>query len=79
MAGWLEADGALCQDFRFADFAEALAFVNRVGALAEGANHHPDIDIRWNVVTLRLSTHSEGNAVTDRDHSLAARIDELGA
>ncbi len=79
MVAWQEEGGALRRDFRFSDFAEALVFVNRVGALAEEANHHPDIDIRWNVVTLRLSTHSEGNAVTDRDHSLAARIDELGA
>ncbi len=79
MAGWSEVDGALHRDFRFADFAAALAFVNQVGALAEAANHHPDIDIRWNVVTLRLSTHSEGNVVTDRDHDLAARIDRLGS
>ncbi len=79
MAGWVEEGGALRRDFRFADFAEALAFVNRVGALAEEANHHPDIDIRWNVVTLGLSTHSEGNIVTDRDRELAARIDGLGA
>ena len=79
MAGWHEEDGSLRQELRFADFAEALAFVNQVGALAEEANHHPDIDIRWNVVTLRLSTHSEGNVVTDRDHDLAATIDGLGA
>jgi len=79
MAGWNEEDGALHRDFRFADFAAALAFVNEVGVLAEAANHHPDIDIRWNVVTLRLSTHSEGNVVTDRDHDLAARIDRIGS
>ena len=59
-----------------ADFAGALAFVNEVGLLAEGANHHPDIDIRWNRVTLRLSTHSEGG-ITDKDLSLAAAIDDL--
>ena len=79
MAGWSEVDGVLHRDFRFADFAAALAFVIEVGALAEAANHHPDIDIRWNVVTLRLSTHSEGNVVTDRDHDLAARIDRIGS
>jgi len=78
MAGWEQEGGALRKDFRFADFAEALAFVNRVGALAEEANHHPDIDIRWSVVTLRLSTHSAGDVVTDRDRDLAARIDGLG-
>jgi len=79
MAGWNEEDGALHRELRFADFAAALAFVNEVGALAEAANHHPDIDIRWNLVTLRLSTHSEGSVVTDRDHDLAARIDRIGS
>ena len=78
-AGWQEEGGALRQDFRFEDFAEALAFVNRVGEVAEQMNHHPDIDIRWNTVTLRLSTHSAGNVVTDNDRALAARIDGLVA
>ena len=59
-----------------ADFAGALAFVNAVGELAERANHPPDIDIRWNKVTLRLSTHSEGR-LTDKDWSLAEQIDAI--
>jgi len=79
MAGWDEEGGSLRKDLRFGDFAEALAFVNRVGDLAEQMNHHPDIDIRWNTVTLRLSTHSAGGTVTDLDRELAARIDGLGA
>ena len=79
MAGWQEEGGALRRDLRFSDFAEALAFVNRVGEVAEQVNHHPDIDIRWNVVTLRLSTHSKGNVITDSDRDLAARIDRLEA
>lgn len=79
MSGWVEEGGALRRDFRFADFAEALAFVNRVGEVAEQVNHHPDIDIRWNTVTLRLSTHSKGNVITDSDSDLAARIDRLDA
>ncbi len=57
-------------------FAGALAFVNAVGDLAEQANHHPDIDIRWDTVTLRLSTHSAGR-LTDADVALARRIDAL--
>jgi 4a-hydroxytetrahydrobiopterin dehydratase len=69
--GWNEVEGALEREFRFEDFAEALAFVNRVGELAERENHHPDIDIRWNTVKLRLRTHS-AEAITERDHSLAA-------
>jgi 4a-hydroxytetrahydrobiopterin dehydratase len=57
-------------------FADALAYVNAVGALAEEMDHHPDIDIRWNRVTLRLSTHSAGG-LTEADLELARRIDAL--
>lgn len=63
---------------RRADFAEALAYVNEVGRLAEEADHHPDIEISWNQVTLRLSTHSKGRVITAKDHALAVRIDALG-
>lgn len=59
------------------DFAEALAFVNEVGRLAEEADHHPDIDIRWNTVTLRLTTHSQGG-ITEADLALAQSIDGVG-
>jgi 4a-hydroxytetrahydrobiopterin dehydratase len=58
------------------DFAAALAFVNAVGAAAEAANHHPDIDIRWNTVHLVLSTHDSGG-LTVLDLALAAAIDRL--
>ena len=74
--GWAEIDGALEREFRFRDFAEALAFVNRVGEAAEAANHHPDVEIHWNRVTLRWRTHSE-SAITERDVALAARTNEL--
>lgn len=74
---WNETDGALVRDLQFDDFAAAMAFVDRVAALAEERNHHPDILIHgWNKVRLTLSTHSEGR-VTDADHALAAAIDEL--
>lgn len=59
------------------DFADAMGFVNEVAGLAEAANHHPDIDIRWNEVTLRLSTHSAGG-LTAKDLALAEQIDGLG-
>ena len=75
-SSWEEVEGALEREFRFRDFAEALAFVNRVGALAEAENHHPDISIRWNRVTLRFWTHAAG-AITERDRELAAKVDEL--
>jgi 4a-hydroxytetrahydrobiopterin dehydratase len=58
------------------DFAGALAFVNAVGAAAEAANHHPDIDIRWNTVNLVLTTHSAGG-LTVLDLALASAIDRL--
>lgn len=73
-----DRDGAeLVKVHRGKDFAAALAYLNLVGALAEEAGHHPDIDIRWNTVTLRLSTHSAGG-ITEADLSLARAIDSLG-
>ena len=78
MSEWREEGQELVRDREFANFAEALAFVNRVGEIAEEANHHPDILIHgWNKVRLSLSTHSEGR-ITDADHALAERIDGLG-
>lgn len=74
--GWAETDGALERELRFADFAEALAFVNRVGEAAEEANHHPDIAIHWNRVTLRWWTHTKGG-ITDRDVAMAERTNRL--
>jgi 4a-hydroxytetrahydrobiopterin dehydratase len=76
-SSWSREGDELVLVVRRADFAGALAFVNRVGALAEAADHHPDIDIRWNKVTLRLSTHSAGG-LTELDLALAAQIDGLG-
>jgi 4a-hydroxytetrahydrobiopterin dehydratase len=73
---WDDEGGRLVKVVKKANFAEALAYVNAVGALAEARNHHPDIEISWNTVTLRLWTHSAG-AVTDADHDLAAAIDTL--
>jgi 4a-hydroxytetrahydrobiopterin dehydratase len=75
-SGWIEVDGALEREFEFADFAEALAFVNRVGAAAEEANHHPDVELHWNRVKLRWWTHVTGS-ITDRDRELAARTNGL--
>ena len=74
--GWSEVDGALERTFELGDFAEALAFVNRVGELAESENHHPDIAINYKRVTLRWSTHSAGG-ITNRDVDLARRSGEL--
>ena len=73
---WERQGGQIVKTHRGKDFAEALAYVNAVGALAEEVNHHPDIEISWNVVTLRLSTHSAGG-ITQLDLDLARRIDAL--
>ena len=76
---WTRADAdepSITATYELADFAAALAFVNAVGAEAEERNHHPDIDIRWNKVTLVLSTHSEGG-LTAADFDLATTINAL--
>ena len=73
---WVREGDGLKTIVELHDFAAALAFVNAVGAAAEAANHHPDIDIRWNKVHLVLSTHSEGG-ITVLDLALASAIDRL--
>ncbi|MEO6909382.1 MAG: 4a-hydroxytetrahydrobiopterin dehydratase [Edaphobacter sp.] len=70
---WSLKDGKLMREWIFKDFLEAIAFVNRVAALAEDAGHHPDIDIRYNHVVLSLVSHDAGG-ITGRDASMAARI-----
>lgn len=71
--GWDLENEMLSRTFAFADFSEAMGFVTRVAIAAERADHHPDIDIRWNKVTLALTTHEAG-ALTTRDTDLAAEI-----
>ncbi|MDP2623552.1 MAG: 4a-hydroxytetrahydrobiopterin dehydratase [Actinomycetota bacterium] len=71
---WSIEGEEVSRTFQFADFAEAMGFVNRVALAAEKADHHPDIDIRWNEVTLVFSTHSAG-ALTERDRSMVETID----
>lgn len=76
LAGWTIEDGALVKIFQFADFAASLHFVNRVGAKAEQAGHHPDIDIRYSRVRLALTTHDAGG-LTQKDFDLAAEAQNL--
>ena len=71
--GWELAGKEITRTFQFDDFVGSMSFITKVGLLAEAADHHPDIDIRWNKVTLTLSTHSEGG-LTDKDFSLATRL-----
>jgi 4a-hydroxytetrahydrobiopterin dehydratase len=72
--GWERAGPEITRTYRFKDFREALAFVNRVGALAERAGHHPDIDIRYSAVTLALTSHDAGG-LSGKDFELARAID----
>jgi 4a-hydroxytetrahydrobiopterin dehydratase len=74
LQGWTFTRGALRCEFKFETFVKALEFVMKVGAMAEEANHHPDIDIRYSLVKLALSTHDVGG-VSTRDFSLALAID----
>lgn len=74
---WRLERGELVRDRQFENFVEAMQFVNSVAELAEGAGHHPDVDIRYNRVRLALISHDAGG-LTERDFDLAAAIDSLG-
>jgi 4a-hydroxytetrahydrobiopterin dehydratase len=75
---WRREGDAIVRECKLADFAAAIAFVNRVAEAAERANHHPDILVHgWNGVRLELSTHSQGG-ITEADFALAGEIDGLG-
>lgn len=73
---WTVEGGRLARTWRFADFARGLDFVNRVGTLAEHANHHPDVHLAWGRVRVEIWTHAAGG-LTRNDFALAARIDRL--
>jgi 4a-hydroxytetrahydrobiopterin dehydratase len=75
---WTREGDEIVREWRFENFAESMAFVNRVAEAAEEANHHPDILVHgWNKVRLTLTNHSAGG-LTDADFEMAGRIDELG-
>jgi len=76
--GWQRHGDELVKVWTGKDFAAALAYVNSVGAAAEEANHHPDIEIRRNKVTLHLSTHTAGG-ITKADLDLARQLDAISA
>ena len=75
--GWRREGDAIRRTVKLKDFVAAVEFVNRLVEPAEEMNHHPDLELSWNTVTLSLSTHSEGG-ITERDLELARRIDALG-
>jgi 4a-hydroxytetrahydrobiopterin dehydratase len=74
---WQRQGDEIVREWKFSDFAAALAFVNRVAEVAEGRNHHPDINLHgWNKVRLSLTNHSAGG-LTETDFALAERFDGL--
>ena len=76
LEGWERAGDAIRRVFKFDDFVGSVDFVNRITPLAEEMNHHPDLEISWNKVTVSLSTHSEGG-LTGNDFELASKIDSV--
>lgn len=75
--GWSIDGKALYKRFEFANFAESLDFVNKVGAIAERADHHPDMTFGWGYAELRTMTHDRGG-ITDVDLALVREIDSIG-
>lgn len=77
ISGWDIDAGSLAKQWKFKNFAQALAFVNKVGELAELQNHHPDISFGWGFAMVKLTTHS-AEGLTRNDFILAAKIDGIG-
>ena len=77
LPGWERDGDAIVREFDNGDFKGSVDFVNRMLPVAEAMNHHPDLEVSWATVTVRLSSHSEGG-LTAADFDLSARIDALG-
>jgi 4a-hydroxytetrahydrobiopterin dehydratase len=78
LTGWSREGDEIVKTFDCTTFADAIAFVVQIGFLAERADHHPDIDVRWRHVKVALTTHSS-HGLTNRDLDLAAEIEGIGA
>jgi 4a-hydroxytetrahydrobiopterin dehydratase len=74
---WKEENNSLKRSFKFKDFVEAWAFMTQVALIAEKMNHHPEWRNVYNTVDITLTTHDEGNTITDKDRELAKKIDAL--
>jgi 4a-hydroxytetrahydrobiopterin dehydratase len=77
LKGWAVEGQVLRKRYKFDNFAQSLDLVNRVGALAEAADHHPDITFGWGYADIALTTHDRGG-ITDVDIALASQIDKIG-
>ncbi|MGH9947784.1 MAG: 4a-hydroxytetrahydrobiopterin dehydratase [Pyrinomonadaceae bacterium] len=76
LAGWTKREETIVGKFEFSNFADSLKFVNKIGELAEAADHHPDITFGWGYAEIALTTHDRGG-VTDVDLALASKINEI--
>jgi len=76
---WIEEENALKASFKFENFVDAFGFMTKVAIHAEKMNHHPDWQNVYNTVNITLSTHDEGNTITDKDRKLAEKISEIYA
>lgn len=76
LPAWKRSGSVIRRTFEFVDFVTAMKFVNAIARAAEQAGHHPDVDIRWNRVTLALTTHDEAG-LTEKDFASARRADQL--
>lgn len=76
LPGWERDGDEIVREVKLGDFREAVAFVVRLAFEAESANHHPDLDIRWNRVRVALSSHDAGG-ITERDVDLAKAVQAL--
>lgn len=74
---WKEEDDKLIKTFEFNDFIEAFGFMSKVAIVAEKMNHHPNWSNVYNKVSFELTTHDEGNTITEKDRNLAQKIDAL--
>ena len=74
--GWGRDGDTIKRTFKFDDFRGSIDFINRITPVADGMNHHPDLSVSWNTVTVTLTTHSQ-MGVTENDFELASEIDEL--
>lgn len=76
LEGWSRQGEAIVNEYKRGSFLGSLEFVNRIAPVAEDMNHHPDLAISWDTVTVTITTHSEGG-LTDKDFVLAERVDAL--
>jgi 4a-hydroxytetrahydrobiopterin dehydratase len=74
---WKEENNRLTREYKFKDFVEAFGFMTKVAILAEKQNHHPTFTNTYNRVKIELTTHDNGNTISEKDHKLAKAIDTL--